>query len=151
MAGSRGLSKPVGTWLATGGFLICVVGAGLPWATVAAERRSGVATANVLLGLSETLRSDGLRYLGVLWYVSAFGTIATWTSTAIPIGERIGWVVRRLALATSWIAGLLFIALGALQSPLHVSRIGPLVAAVGMTALSAASLSDRPAASPSRP
>ncbi|MEQ8842243.1 MAG: hypothetical protein RIB98_14765 [Acidimicrobiales bacterium] len=115
-----------------------LAGAFMPWAVVGGVDRNGFETANLLLTLSADGVSDGLGWLGWLWYAAVATALVGWAMLAlawprIPLVR----VVPALA-ATTLLVG--FVVTVDAETPLHQRRFGPLLAFIGLSLLVATSV-----------
>ena len=91
----------------------------LPWLRVAGRNRNGLKSAELLVSLTDVGGPDGLRVLGVIWYVGAFVGLLTWGAIAVAarpwhhLSARTGAVVAVAAWATftawAWLYDLVLI------------------------------------------
>lgn len=113
-----------------GATLVALAGAMfLPWLLVAGRTRSGLASAELLVSLAADGAPEGLRALGVLWYVGGFAALLAWGTAALAHELRQRWVARSLVLVSgaAW-AG--FVVWSIFDSRILVEWPGPTMAAV---------------------
>jgi len=116
---------------ATIGLIVAAVGAFLPWARFGGRPRSGFATADTFIRLSNGALPDQLAWVGQWWYLPAVLSFGAWASVVVR-GSATARVAGVVATVASLIMWWLFVWAGANYNVLDVRLIGPLVASLGV-------------------
>lgn len=129
--------------LAGASFALPAAAVSLPWLQVAGEPRNGLASAELLVSVTAAGAPDGLRAIGIVWYVGAFAALAGWGITVALTGHR----VRRIAVAMSVVAfcsWALFAAWAGSDTRVLMRWPGPTLGLIGMAVLTAAAFAGSP-------
>jgi hypothetical protein len=117
--------------IATAGLVLAALGAFLPWARIGGRNRSGFATADTFISLSDGALPDVIAWVGRWWYLPAFLAILAWL-TVLAHGHvsvrAIGVASIAIAVAMWW----LFVWGGSHWGVVNIELTGPIVATTGM-------------------
>ena len=122
-------------WL-VGSIVFLALSTVLPWLQVAGSTRSGLASAELLVSLATAGAPEGLRVLGVLWYIGAFVGLLTWAVAAIGTAD---WQVRGAGAGLVAVTGcwLGFVVWSATDDRILVEWAGPVGGLAGVAMLGA--------------
>ncbi|MFN3219941.1 MAG: hypothetical protein ACE367_25915 [Acidimicrobiales bacterium] len=141
MTGSSRPGLHVG--LAGASFALPAVAVALPWLQVAGEPRNGLASAELLVSVTAAGAPEGLRVVGIVWYVGAFAALAAWGVAVTVTGRR----SRSVAIALS-VLGLsswaVFVAWAGTDTRVLMRWPGPTLGLLGMSLLTVAAFVGSP-------